>query len=133
MPETISKSSIGICGVNCLACSAHLSEKKPCPGCRAPREDHTRKSCRDCLKKQCALKKGLNWCFECDSFPCSKVQSLSRNYKKNYGSDLVQNGKDAKENMPQFLVSERKKFTCPHCGGVINQHYHICSECKSNI
>lgn len=130
MPEKINKQMIAPCGVNCLACSAHLNEKNPCPGCRAPSEQITRNSCQNCAKKKCALGKGLNWCFECTRFPCARIQDLSKRYVKNYGIDLIQNGLDMRDDMEAFLPRQRERFTCAACGAIIDQHHRKCSECN---
>ena len=103
MPDKITKEHIAVCGINCLACSAYLNKSNPCPGCIAPREKHTRKSCRDCAKKECAFEKGMRWCFECSGFPCARIKSLANRYKQSYDVDLVQNGLSAKQNMGIFL------------------------------
>ena len=124
---------IAPCGVNCLACSAYLDRKKPCFGCRAPIEQITRKSCRDCVKKECAFEKGIQWCFECHSFPCSRIKSLNKRYKQNYGVDLVQNGLNARQDMNAFLQAQQEQFTCNFCGGIIDQHHQRCSECGSTV
>lgn len=59
MLAEISEEMIAPCGVNCIVCSAYLRDKNSCAGCRASNELITRKSCRDCLKKRCALNKEL--------------------------------------------------------------------------
>ncbi|MGL4605851.1 MAG: DUF3795 domain-containing protein [Eubacteriaceae bacterium] len=123
---------IAPCGVNCMACSAHLDKKNPCPGCRAPEVKITRKSCRNCVKKKCAFEQGFEWCFECGRFPCSHIKSLNKRYLKNYNVDLVQNGLDARQDMASFLKAQKKRFTCEICGGIINQHHRHCSECGSS-
>ena len=129
MVEKIDAEMIAPCGVNCLACGAYLGGKQPCQGCRAPIDKITRKSCRNCIKKQCAFEKGLQWCFECSRFPCSRIKSLDKRYQQNYGVDLVQNGLDAKQNMDAFLQVQREPFTCKSCGGGMDQHHRRCSEC----
>ena len=133
MPSKIKKEMIAVCGVNCIACSAYLNTKKPCPGCRAPKEEHTRKSCRDCLKKDCAFEKGLSWCFACSQFPCSKIKKLNKQYVKNYDIDLIKNGLEAKSNIEAFLATQLKQFTCTTCGGIIDQHRQICSSCGASF
>ena len=132
MPQKIEARMIAPCGVNCLACSAYLDSKKPCPGCRAPIEQIARKSCRNCVKKQCALERGLQWCFECSRFPCTRIKSLDKRYQHNYDVDLIQNGSDAKRDMDAFLQTQRECFTCKSCGGIIDQHHQKCSECGKN-
>lgn len=129
MPEKIGVGMIAPCGVNCLACSAHLLGKQPCPGCRAPNEAITRKSCRNCVKKQCAFEQGFQWCFECGRFPCARIKSLNQRYRQNYAVDLIQNGLDAKQDPAAFLQAQRTRFACGSCGGIIDQHHQRCSEC----
>ncbi|WP_099203465.1 DUF3795 domain-containing protein [Miniphocaeibacter massiliensis] len=114
---------------NCIICSAYLNKKKPCPGCRAPKEEHTRKSCANCLKKKCAVEKGLNYCFECDKFPCSKIKSLNKRYLEDYNIDIIENSKKAKENTKKFLEEQVEIYTCKECGGVIDVHHKKCSDC----
>ena len=130
MPEMIEPGMIAPCGVNCLACSAHLDARRSCPGCRAPVDEIARKSCRNCAKKRCAFEKGLQWCFECDRFPCNRIKSLDERYRRNYGVDLVKNGLDAKRDIHAFLRAQRQRFTCESCGGVIDQHRRQCAECS---
>ncbi len=129
MIENILETMIAPCGVNCLACSAYLSDKKPCAGCRAPDEQITRKSCRNCVKKKCSFSQGLLWCFQCPKFPCSRIKDLNKRYMQNYDVDIVQNGIDAYKNMPVFLKEQKERFTCKLCNGVIDQHHKKCTEC----
>lgn len=133
MSVKIESKMIAPCGVNCLACSAYLNKKHPCPGCRASSEEHKRKSCRNCIKKKCAFDKGLTWCFECTCFPCSRIKDLNKRYKQNYEVDLVQNGLDAQQNMELLMEAQRKRFSCQQCGGVIDQHHRKCSECGKEV
>ncbi len=54
------KSSYAICGLVCALCSY----KCDCTGCRCKTDD--------CDVKACCLNKGLNYCFECDEYPCER-------------------------------------------------------------
>ncbi|MBP1756915.1 MAG: hypothetical protein H6Q59_3313 [Firmicutes bacterium] len=129
MPEKMEATMIAPCGVNCLACSAHVSNKKPCPGCRAPIEEITRKGCQNCANKQCAFEQGFQWCFQCSRFPCTRIKRLDQRYRQNYNVNLIQNGSDAKNDMDAFLQVQREFFACRSCGGIIDQHHQKCSEC----
>lgn len=133
MPEKIEARMIAPCGVNCLACSAYLDSKKPCPGCRAPNEEITRMSCRNCVKKRCAFEQDFQWCFECSHFPCARIRSLAQRYQQNYNVYLIQNSWNAKQDMDAFLRSQSECFACKLCGGIIDQHHHRCSECGKNV
>ena len=132
MPEILEARMIAPCGVNCLACSAHLDRKKPCPGCRSLSENITRKSCRNCAQKQCAFEQGYQWCFECSRFPCARIKSLDQRYREKYNINLIQNGLEVKRCMDDFLQSQKDFFTCKSCGGIIDQHLKRCSECGNH-
>ncbi len=54
---------MALCGLACVLCS-----EENCPGCKA-------RGCKevgDCSVYQCAAKKGLEGCYECDAFPCEE-------------------------------------------------------------
>jgi hypothetical protein len=131
MPDQIDPGVIAYCGVNCLACSAHLGGKHPCPGCRESVEQITRKSCRDCQIKSCATGRGHDGCWQCDDFPCARIKRLDQRYRRNYNLDLIQAGMDARHDMDSFLQAQQARFTCASCGGVIDQHHQHCSECDT--
>jgi hypothetical protein len=133
MPKKMNAKMVAPCGVNCLACDAHLNGKTPCPGCRAPAEQLTRKSRRECAIKKCAFEKGLKWCFECMSFPCPQIKRLNKRYVQNYHVNIIENAKGARWDKPKFLKSQKELFTCSSCGGIINQHRKTCSECGKEI
>lgn len=132
MPEKLEAKMIAPCGVNCLACSAHLDSKKQCPGCQAPIEKITRKSCLNCAKKRCAFERGFQWCFECCRFPCAQIKSLDQRYRQNYDVALIQNSLDAERDMDAFLHAQKEYFSCKSCGGIIDQHHQRCSECGTS-
>jgi len=54
------KESYGICGLVCSLCGYNTN----CPGCKCKKEN--------CEIKACCTEKGLNYCFECDEYPCDK-------------------------------------------------------------
>ena len=54
------KESYAICGLVCLLCFYNTN----CPGCRRKSES--------CEIKACCNEKGLNYCFECEEYPCGK-------------------------------------------------------------
>lgn len=52
---------IGVCGIACCKCQKYTKEE--CPGCQ-PNEF--------CPLPKCSQEKGVDCCFECGEFPCSK-------------------------------------------------------------
>jgi hypothetical protein len=124
------------CGMNCNVCAAYLASKHDvkahgvrmmyCIGCR-PRN----KSCAF-LKKGCGqLRRGeVEYCFECEDFPCERLSSIDRKYRANFRMSEIENLECIRENgIGEFLKAEERKWRCQECGGVISCHNGICFEC----
>ena len=127
MPELPDDTLLAPCGMHCLVCAQHCRQQNPCPGCRA--EDARKpKHCRDCRRKQCAQQRGVARCAVCPSFPCALLKKLDRAYKR-YGVSLIENGRAAARDSGAFWAAERRRWTCPACGGVICLHDGVCSDC----
>jgi len=121
------------CGMNCTVCYVHLREKKPCLGCRgqgASQPEH----CRKCEIKDCANSQGIEFCFECSSFPCTTIKRLDKSYRQRYQVSLIDSAIRIKTvGAKRHLLEEKEKWTCSHCGGVISLHDRACSECGQEI
>lgn len=120
---------IAPCGIHCAYCYAYLRKKNHCPGCYA--DDKLKpKSCRNCFKKNCVREKGISYCIECDVFPCQKMKYFNKRYKTRYRTDLIAGLEIIKnEGKKAFLEAERKRLSCPECGGKINLHTKECQSC----
>lgn len=128
------------CGIYCGACRQYLLEKKDllekrgykqgCKGCRI-----RNKICafirRDCI----ALRKNkLEFCYECEKFPCQKLQKLDIHYQERYSVNMINNLKRNKEiGVKKWLKEQKKLYTCPKCGGEICVHDAECFDCGNKI
>lgn len=130
------KELVAPCGINCALCGRYLAGKYDvwskgikipyCEGCR-PRNW----ACAT-LKKRCSLIMNgeIQFCYECDRFPCSNLERLDRSYSKFFGISLIDNLKSIKKDgMASFLRAQRKGSKCPRCGGVICVHNKKCFNC----
>jgi hypothetical protein len=122
---------IGQCGMNCGICMAYLRQKNKCNGCRAINtwNPKTRVNCKllNCL---ISIEKGYTYCYECTQYPCILVKNMDRRYKTRYGMSVVANLETIQtRGLAAFLVIEKEKWKCPSCGGVINVHKRLCSQC----
>jgi hypothetical protein len=121
---------IAQCGMNCGICTSYLAyiNKVPkkkggggihhCVGCRI-------KNSQCVVKKRCISpkKKEIDFCFECDVFPCDPLRKLDARYRKNYNMSEIDNLNEIKRSgMKKFLNSQYKKYKCPKCGGLICVH-----------
>ena len=93
------KWSISVCGLNCARCdiyaAGHGDEEKRdeilewfkkeldktikpeqvrCDGCRGSLEAHWSPDCEMML---CARKRGIQYCFECEDFPCLLIERFA--------------------------------------------------------
>jgi hypothetical protein len=127
---------IAPCGMNCALCSSFLAMKndlqkkgfgkKYCSGC-LPRG----KNCAF-MKKSCdLLGKGLvRFCFECEEYPCRRLEHLDKRYRTFYHMSMIENLEFIKLNgVNKFLEKESAKWSCPDCGGTICCHNGVCYHC----
>ena len=130
------KELVAPCGMNCNLCSGYLAFENDikskgvkityCKGCR-PRD----KKCAF-LKKRCdlLLKAKVEFCYECNGFPCEDLEHLARRYETLYRMNMIDNLNFIKEHgLVKFLESENEKWECPECGEVICCHNGICYNC----
>ena len=127
------------CGMDCAVCKAYLAFSRGipkqrgffyhCVGCR-PRG----KRC-NFLKQSCVklLNKEIRFCFECESFPCRRLQTIDRRYRTRYNTSLIENLRQIQEKgVDLFLKGQETKYRCPECGGVICIHDGVCYDCYVN-
>ncbi|PNX48029.1 MAG: hypothetical protein BV457_04580 [Thermoplasmata archaeon M9B1D] len=126
------KDLIAPCGINCGICKSHYREKNTCPGCRKL-DKKTPKTRFNCIIRECKILKDRKWkyCFdECDTYPCKSLKSLDKRYSTKYHTSMIENLKYINEKgINAFLEKEKKKWTCPQCGGIITCHGSICLTC----
>jgi hypothetical protein len=132
----------GPCGMFCGFCGSYLAKKNKvprrrgiityCAGCR-PRD----KQC-SFLKKRCKilLNKEVNYCIECSTYPCVKLENISANYNSqfSFGYNFLENLKLIQDEGPSKVISElKKKYSCQKCGEILCIHNGLCYNCDKLI
>lgn len=98
------KEIIAVCGLNCEKCDIYETTNNPeiakkiadwfkkemdrevkiedihCLGCRGDRTKHWSPDCW--ILKCCVDKKGLEFCYECDDFPCNNLNKWAKGSKR---------------------------------------------------
>ncbi|MFC1900414.1 DUF3795 domain-containing protein [Chloroflexota bacterium] len=127
---------IAPCGINCGVCKSYLAKKRGlykskssgCAGC-IPRN----RGCgikRDCEKFR---KNNFRFCYECSDFPCKVIGRLEKKYTTKYHTSLINNlMRIQNRGMNQWLASEKTKWKCPECGGIVSMHTATCYDCGSD-
>jgi len=102
---------ISVCGINCEKCKSYNANE--CGKCRGPLEAHRSSNC---VLMPCAREKGHRYCFECDDFPCQKLEDFASD---GYGhhKQTVENMKKMKEIGIETWIAEQEK--CMFCPGWI--------------
>jgi hypothetical protein len=124
------------CGINCAVCAYRLAlvhgawdkgiRIPHCAGC-IPRG----KKCSNLMKWCPRLGKGrVRFCHECPDFPCSHLKAMDGRYRSRYRTSPVENLEHIRDRgMRSFLASQRRKWRCQSCGGLISVHNGLCFSC----
>jgi len=118
---------IAPCGMNCAICRDYLLSK--CTGCRIRNKKcaFIKKRCEDNLK---LLKGEVDYCFECQCFPCETLRKLDHKYNERYGMSMIDNLRLIKEKgIHQFILIQNRRYSCPECGHMISIHDQKCLYC----
>lgn len=131
LPQELHAGLIAPCGMNCCLCMRYLRDKNTCAGCRTS-DDGKAKSVLACAIRKCeALRSTTSgFCFECDAFPCARLQRLDIRYRTKYRMSMLENLEVIRDSgIEAFVESERERWTCPECGGMQCVHAAACIYC----
>ncbi len=120
---------IAPCGMTCGACWAYLRERNRCPGCRGSDKD------KPITRTSCKIKTCINlvseFCYDCEAFPCDRLDHLDKRYRTKYNMSMIENLKFIQANgIEQFLIREEERWKRPACSGVVCIHNRMCQTCK---
>lgn len=122
---------IAPCGMNCSYCYVHHKKKSRCPGCRII-DGNQPKSCRNCKIKNCILSRKIDFCNQCNDFPCIQLKRLDKSYRTRYKESLIESLNIIEQSgMENFILNQKEKYKCLKCGSSINMHDRKCYECDS--
>ncbi len=125
------------CGMDCGVCSHYLAYDR-----KIPRRTGHIIHCAGCRPrgKECAFLKGscqrlarreVEFCFQCDDFPCERLKALDRRYRTRYGTSLIGNLERIRDvGIEAFLNEQLRRYRCPSCGGTLSIHSGKCYDCE---
>jgi hypothetical protein len=117
--------------MNCGICMAFLRVKDHCPGCRGEASLKP-VSCVRCGILNCEIIRsgGAKFCLTMDDKPCSRLKALDKRYRSKYRMSMLENLANIRAwGIRRFVAEEKRRWTCPDCGGTINVHRAVCSAC----
>jgi hypothetical protein len=134
------------CGLYCSSCSVFIAsqedparlqiiankmnrsvEETRCNGCRS---EKLSSYCLNCDLKICAISKGIDFCSECNDYPCSKLKSFQK--KMPHRSELFDSLDYVKNNsIEKWEEKMIQDFSCPKCGKINSPYFINCKKCNT--
>ena len=135
------------CGIYCGACGtlhafregtleeqAKLVDEDPadlqCAGCKT---NVTAVYCTGCYFRDCARDKGIEFCFECENYPCDRLVAF-RNDKWPHHSSVLKNLETIRrDGVDAWLKEQAKRWSCPDCGECFSWYTSKCRKCGAEL
>ena len=138
------------CGLNCGACPVGRAnemddaeaikkyaedwgttvEALSCTGCKT---DVTAKYCTDCEMRLCARSRGLEFCVECDEYPCKDITDF-RNDRAPHHSAVFKNLKNIEEKgLEEWLKNQKIRWSCSTCRTSFDWYSETCKKCGTKL
>ena len=135
------------CGLYCGACDAlnsfregrseehaKLAGEDPelvkCAGCKT---DVNAIYCVGCDFRDCTRDKGIEFCSECEDFPCAKLVAF-RNDEHPHHSSVLKNLETIRDKgLDAWLKEQEERWSCPECGKGFTWYDSKCEACGAGL
>jgi hypothetical protein len=147
---------VGICGLYCGTCPMYLAPREndrsqlekisaekgipiediQCDGCLSENLYPLCEECRHGFRK-CAAEKNVTWCFECDEFPCQRLEDFRMVHVVNgisHHENVVEHLRYMKKDgIEKWVEAQDQAGCCPACGKMLYWFTRECSACQTRI
>jgi hypothetical protein len=127
----------GYCGLYCGACPDLLETKagtaqNKCCGCKS--KINNPGWCSKCNLKACAKDKKIEFCFQCNEYPCEKLKYFINDINYPYHKEVPHYMKMIeKEGKDIWLEKMKRRWSCPKCNTSISWWQQSCPGCGEKI
>jgi len=141
------KMTSAVCGLFCPSCTVFIATKEDperlkrlaitlnqtveethCQGCRS---EHKTAYCQNCTMVECARQKGIEFCGECEEFPCEEIKTFQA--LKPHRIDLWQSHQRIKEvGYEQWAGEMSEHYSCPECHTLNSAYDMVCRKCGND-
>lgn len=105
-------------------------ENLMCDGCKGSQHCF---QCSECKIRSCAQQKGLEFCSECNSYPC-KMLLLFKSNNKPHHSAIISNLEEIKNfGIEEWLLKQEKRWACPKCSTPFSWYDKTCENCGESL
>lgn len=140
------KKLAAVCGLFCPSCTLYIAssedperlqrlaqrlnqspEEARCEGCRSQKRTGY---CESCKMSACAVEKGIEFCGECDEYPCEEMKRFQELYA--HRIELWESQERIRSaGFERWYEEMSTRFSCPECGA-INSAYDVqCRQCQN--
>lgn len=137
-----------ICGLYCKSCGIYIATKEnntadlkriaqrlnipveqvSCNGCRS---NMLSAHCKTCFFKACTETKGIEFCSECDSYPCPQLSNFKLQLP--HRVELFKSLNRIKEvGWEKWYAEMTERHSCPKCKQVNGWYTSACSRCGNH-
>lgn len=119
-----------ICGLFCGTCPAYPNS---CGGCLS---DYVAPGCYHCANgfRDCAARHNVTRCYECEKFPCDRLEDFSRRHIVNgicHHAHVIDDLRRMQEvGVEAWAQAQNEAHTCAQCGKLIPWFEQDCPQCK---
>jgi len=145
--ENRDKRLVAACGLFCPACTLYIAtledpkrlkrlakrfqlseEKVKCYGCHS---DKRGPYCKTCKMVACAAEKGIDFCGECDTYPCEELKTFQEAMPHRIelwsAQERIKNA-----GYKQWFQEMVEEFSCPHCDTINSAYDLTCRNCGND-
>ncbi len=135
------------CGLYCAACPILAATVKGEVEAKAaawdlPAEDIVCHGCKtkvnagisaDCVMRLCARDRGLDFCVECDDYPCGTVQTFQHDRLPHHTLTAPNLEAISDHGVDEWLAEQKKRWSCPACGTAFTWYEEECQSCGGEL
>jgi hypothetical protein len=135
------------CGIYCGACpvmaanlKGNVEEKAQewgmkakdivCNGCKARTNA---KFCKECVMRLCARDRGVDFCADCEEYPCPSFQTFQRDRYPHHTLIAPNLATICKLGVETWLEQQKKRWSCPKCGTPFTWYEEECQSCGEKL
>lgn len=149
LPDDIQekKKLSAVCGLFCPSCTVYIGtqedpqrlkaiagrfqvpvEEWECQGCRSEKRSYY---CRNnCKMSACAAEKGIEFCGECDEYPCDELKKFQA--ERPHRIELWESQERIAEiGFSEWFEEMRDHYSCPKCRTINSAYDRVCRICGS--
>ncbi len=136
------------CGLYCGSCTAFMATQENktkelagqwqkeeediiCYGCKS---DKVASFCRTCALKECARKKGLEFCYQCTDYPCDRLDEFRNSAQYPYHIEVYDYLQTIKQHgITHWLKAMETRWSCAACGRAHDWFTQTCPDCGGKL